>query len=138
DQPGVCDRVRPVGGAQSARRADSDSAAGYAAVDSGAEFSAAGDGGDGGAVSDSAVRRVVGIDPADLHRAGVEYGVQRVLVDQEYSTRADGGGGCLQIELVAALHAAGVAERGDRAGVELDDVGGGRLVLSDGVRGVRV
>ncbi len=51
--------------------------------------------------------------------------------------RDAGGGGDLPVQLVAALHADGAAFFGDRAGVELDDVGGRRVVRADGVRNVR-
>ena len=43
----------------------------------------------------------------------------------------------LSLQLVAALLADGAAVFGDRAGLELDDVGGGRLVRPDGLRNVR-
>ena len=42
-----------------------------------------------------------------------------------------------RLELVAEIPATGAAVRGDRADMELDDVGGRRMVFPDGVRDVR-
>ena len=47
------------------------------------------------------------------------------------------GGDDLPLQLVAALHADGVAIFRDRIGLELDDVGGWRMVRADGLRNVR-
>jgi NitT/TauT family transport system permease protein len=43
---------------------------------------------------------------------------------------------CVPPELVAALHPTGTALFGHRAGVELHDVGGRRVVFPDGMRGL--
>ena len=82
-------------------------------------------------------RRGDGRHPAHLHRAGVEHGVQLLRVAEEHSARDARGGQDLPLQLVSALHPVGAAVCGDRAGMELDDVGGRRLVLPDGVRDVR-
>ncbi len=52
-------------------------------------------------------RRRAGRDPAHLHRAGVEHGVQLLLVAEEHSARDARGGQDLPLQLVSALHAAG-------------------------------
>ena len=78
-----------------------------------------------------------GRHPADLHRAGVEHGLQLLLLAEEHSARDARGREDLPLQLVSALHAIRAALRGHRAGVELHDVGGRRLVLPDGVRDVR-
>ena len=121
---------------QSARRAHHDSAARHPAVDSGAQLSARRDAGDGGAVSQSPDRRGDGRNSAHLHRPGLEHGLQLLLFAEEHSARHARGGQDLPLQLVSAVHAVRVALRRDRAGVELDDVGRGRLVFPDGLRDV--
>ena len=75
--------------------------------------------------------------PADLHRPGVEHGVQLLRVAEVHSARAAGSRAHLRLRRVAAVRGTGAAVWRDRPGVELHGVGGGRLVLPDGVRNVR-
>src|SRR5579871_3687637 len=133
-----CDpRLRLCRCAQRSCGAYPDSAARHAAVDPRAKFPSPGDGGDGFALSHTPVGRGDGRDSAHLHRAGLEHDLQRVLGVEEYPARVTGGRTDLSAHLVAALHSTGAALRRDRPGVEFDDVGGGRLVLPDGLRNVR-
>ena len=106
------------------------------AVDPCVEFSSGRDAGHGGAVSGPAARCGTGGDPSDFYRASLEHGLQFLCVAEKHSERNAGGGGDLPVQLVATLHADGAAFFGDRAGVELDDVGGRGMVRADGMRNV--
>ena len=77
-----------------------------------------------------------GGDPADFHRAGLEYGLQLLFLAQESTERAPGSEQGLSLLCMAALLAAGIALLGHWAGLELDGVGRGRMVFSDGLRDV--
>jgi hypothetical protein len=67
---------------------------------------------------------------------GVEHGVQLLRFAEEYSERDAGSGNDLPLQLVAALHANGIAVLGHWVSLEFDDVGGGRMVCADGLRDV--
>jgi NitT/TauT family transport system permease protein len=56
---------------------------------------------------------------------------------QIHSARSARGGAHQPLQRHAALRRTGAAVRHDRPGVELDRIGGGRVVLPDGVRDVR-
>ena len=83
------------------------------------------------------IGRGAGLHSADFHRASVEHDVQFLFVAEKYSARDARGRRNLPLELVATVHADGAALFDHRAGVEFDDVRGGRLVFPDGLRNVR-
>ena len=78
-----------------------------------------------------------GFDSADFYGAGVEHRVQFLRVAERHSARAGRGRALVPLQRVAAIHRAGAALCGDRPRLEFDDVGGRRLVFSDGLRNVR-
>ena len=82
-------------------RAVHDSAAGHAAVHSGPQLSSGRHAVHGRAFPDQATGRGTGLDPADLHRAGVEHDLQLLFLAEEHSAGDDGGGAGLSVELVA-------------------------------------
>ena len=135
-ESGVHAGIRIRRGIQRARGKNHGSAAGYAAIHSRAQFSSRRDGGDGGAFSYEAAGRGAGLHTADFHRASVEHDVQFLFVAEKYSARDARGSRNLPLELVATIHADGAALFDHRAGVEFDDVRGGRLVFPDGLRNV--
>src|SRR5262249_27137105 len=77
-----------------------------------------------------------GLNTPDLHGPGLEYRVQLLFFAQEYSSRLEGSRTYKSIQRMAAVRAARAAIFGDRPGLELDDVRGWRLVLSNGMRDV--
>ena len=86
-QPGFHPGLRLRGGVQRQGGTIHDSAAGHAAVHSRAEFPARRDAVDGGAFSHAATGHRAGIDPADFYGAGVEHGVQLLLLAEKHSER---------------------------------------------------
>ena len=87
---------------------------------------------------DAPDRRRDGSDSADLHRPGVEYGVQLLFLAQEYSSRADARpAGIYKFSRWQRLVQLELAVFSDWPGVELDGLCGGRMVLPDGLRDVR-
>src|SRR5581483_6348950 len=94
------------------------------------------DAGDGCIVSGTSVGRRIWRNPADLHRSGLEHGVQFLCFSEKHSERNARSSPDLRIQLVAAIHRDGIALCGHRPGLELDDVGSGWVVLPDGLRDV--
>ena len=83
------------------------------------------------------VRRRVRLHRAHLHRPSLEHGLQLLCVAQSAAARIDGSVARLPLQQNAAISATGTAARRHRTGVELHGLGGGRLVLPDGLRNVR-
>ena len=136
-EPDLCRRVRLHRRVHSAGRSLHDRGPGYSAIDSRPQLSACGDAGHDLAHSRAPAGHRDGRHPADLYRAGMEHGVQLLLIAQEPAARAARSRQRLSLFRVAALLAAGTAVLGHWAGVELDGLGGRRMVFPDGLRDVR-
>src|SRR6202035_2902310 len=110
---------------------------GHPAVHPGPELPPGRDAGDDRALPPPPARRRDGGHPPYLHRPGVEHGLQLLLVVEGDPSGPPRDRAPLPLHRLAALHPARAALRGHRAGLELDDVGGRRLVLPHGLRDVR-
>ena len=79
-------------------------------------------------------RRRAGLRRVDRHQPGLEHDLQLLPIADDDPRRAARGVSHLSLRPVAAFQDAGAALRHARAGLELHDVVGGRLVLPDGRR----
>src|SRR5215471_8228926 len=66
----------------------------------------------------------------------MEYGLQLLFFPEEHSYGDARGSAPVSFQLVATVYPDGAALFCDRAGMELDDVSGRRMVFPDGVRDV--
>ena len=89
---------------QPARRALHDSTSGRVAIDPRAQFSSRRNAGHGGLISWTATGSRSGRNSADLHRSGLEHGVQLLRVIEEHSQRDARSRKDLPLQLVAALY----------------------------------
>src|SRR5262249_2009004 len=108
--------VRLCCGTESGCGAGDDPDARYAAVHPGPQLSAGRDGSDDLVGADQGTGCRDGVDTADLHRTGVEYGVQFLFVATQHPAGDDGGSVRVPPELVAEADSTGTAVRGDRPG----------------------
>ena len=69
---------------------------------------------------------------------GVEHGVQFLYLAEKHSAGAEGSGDHLPLSAAGSDSCSWICRSHHRAGVELDDVGGERMVFPDGLRNVRV
>ncbi len=128
--------IRIRRGIQREGRKVHDSLAGYIAVHSGIEFSSGRDAGNGRAFSYPTAGRGTRLHPTHFYGPGLEYDLQLLFFAEKYSARNARGSRDLSLELVAEIYADGTAICGHWPGLEFDDVGGGRLVFSNGLRNV--
>src|ERR1700736_370680 len=88
----------------------------------------------GRVIPDETVWIGTGVHSAHFYWTGLEYGLQCVLLTKECPARNVGGSAIVPLELVAEIHSTGAAAHGHRPDLEFNDVGGWRLVFSDGMR----